>query len=193
MLLRGKTYLPRDPADAIAHGIGLLTEDRNGLGLFLQLSIRENLSISSLLQYTRGGLIDAAAERRRVGDFVDLLRVRPPNSELRVDTLSGGNRQKVVLARWLAANSDVLIFDEPTVGIDVGVKYEIYVLMNELAKQGKAILVVSSDLNELVGISDRIAVMCDGRIAGILPRSEATTDAVMTLATSFVPVEGAHA
>lgn len=193
MLLRGKPYMPRDPADAIAQGLGLLTEDRNGLGLFLQLSIRENLSISSLLQYTRRGVIDADAERRRVGEFVDALRVRPPNSELRVDTLSGGNRQKVVLARWLAANSDVLIFDEPTVGIDVGVKYEIYVLMNELAKEGKAIMVVSSDLNELIGISDRIAVMCDGRIAGVLPRSEATNDAVMTLATAFASIEGAHA
>jgi len=97
------------------------------------------------------------------------------------------------LARWLAANSDVLIFDEPTVGIDVGVKYEIYVLMNELAKEGKAIMVVSSDLNELIGISDRIAVMCDGCIAGILPRSEATNGAVMTLATAFAAIEGAHA
>jgi len=193
MLLRGKPYMPRDPADAIVQGLGLLTEDRNRLGLFLQLSIRENLSISSLLQYTRRGVIDADAERRRVAEFVDALRVRPPDSELRVDTLSGGNRQKVVLARWLAANSDVLIFDEPTVGIDVGVKYEIYVLMNELAKEGKAIMVVSSDLNELIGISDRIVVMCDGRIAGVLPRSEATNGAVMTLATAFAAIEGAHA
>jgi ribose transport system ATP-binding protein len=190
-ILRGKLFLenmefrPRSPHEAIERGIGLLTEDRNLRGLILQMSVRENISLSSLDRLVHGAFIDHVREQNLVEAMVDSLRIKTPSLEKAVETLSGGNRQKVVLARWLSTKSKLLVFDEPTAGIDVGTKFEIYTLMNHLALQGMAIIVISSDISELIGMSDRIAVMCDGRITGILGRAEATQEAILKLATKF--------
>ncbi len=185
IVLEGKSIAPASPQDAIRAGIGLLTEDRNNQGLFLQRTVRENITIADLRQIRRGLILDLKQEKAAADKFVNSLRIRPANREAGVETLSGGNRQKVVLARWLYTQARVLIFDEPTVGIDVGVKYEIYVLMNELARDGAGVIMISSDLPELLGVCDRIAVMCDGRITGTLTRAEATRERVMALATAF--------
>ena len=175
----------RSPADAIQAGIGLLTEDRNQQGLFLGRSVRENITVSDLSQVRGRFLLDKRKEKSIASGFAASLRLRPADPEVEVSTLSGGNRQKVIVARWLHTRSRVLIFDEPTVGIDVGVKYEIYLLMNELAREGVGVIMISSDLPELLGICDRIAVMCGGRITGLLSRDEATKERVLALATSF--------
>jgi ribose transport system ATP-binding protein len=173
------------PKEAIDAGIALLTEDRNLLGLFMNLSIRENISVSSLANMMRGFFIDRQAESSAVLKQFEQLRIKAPSIETNVEALSGGNRQKVVLARWLETNSDILIFDEPTAGIDVGVKFEIYNLINNLAEQGKAVIVISSELPELIGISDRILVMCEGRITGVLSHEEADQEKILDLATKF--------
>jgi ribose transport system ATP-binding protein len=184
VLLEGKTIEPRSPRQAIDTGIGLLTEDRNKLGLIMQMGVGQNISLSNLRAVMSGPFINRSRERIDVQKFSDDLRIKTPSLEQEVEHLSGGNRQKVVLARWLYTKSKVLIFDEPTVGIDVGVKYEIYNLMLNLAKEGIGVLVISSDLPELLGICDRIAVMCEGRVTGTLTRAEATQEKVMTLATT---------
>jgi ribose transport system ATP-binding protein len=182
--LEGKAIFPKSPSDAIRCGIGLLTEDRNKYGLIMQMCVRENVSLSNLRDVLKGGFINRKKENAAANEFSSKLRIKTPTVEQEVENLSGGNRQKVVLARWLFTNSRVLIFDEPTVGIDVGVKFEIYTLINQLAADGIGVLVISSDLPELLGICDRIAVMCEGRITGVLNRSEATQEKIMTLATT---------
>ncbi|HSD64245.1 MAG TPA: sugar ABC transporter ATP-binding protein [Ignavibacteriaceae bacterium] len=187
----GKIYIDNkevkinSPKEAIDAGIALLTEDRNLLGLFMNLSIRENISISSLGKLRRGVFINRETETFETKLQFDKLRIKAPSVETSVESLSGGNRQKVVLARWLETNADIFIFDEPTAGIDVGVKFEIYNLINALAEQGKGIIVISSELPELIGISDRIIVMCEGRITGILQRSEVSQEKILNLATKF--------
>ncbi|MBI3006076.1 MAG: sugar ABC transporter ATP-binding protein [Ignavibacteriales bacterium] len=185
MWLLQKAFTPRSPKDAIAAGIGLLTEDRNLQGLILQMTLSENISLASLQRLTQGLFIDRTKEKAAAGEFMRKLQIKAPSAETVVDTLSGGNRQKVILGRWLMTKSKVLIFDEPTVGIDVGVKYEIYNLINQLAKDGVGIMVISSDLPELLGICDRIAVLCDGRMTGTLSRKEATQEKILRLATEF--------
>jgi ribose transport system ATP-binding protein len=183
MFLEGKEIHPRSPREAIDLGIGLLTEDRNKYGLIMQMSVRENISLSNLQEVVKGFFINSSKENTIASQFTEELHIKTPSIEQEVEHLSGGNRQKVVLARWLFTKSKLLIFDEPTVGIDVGVKYDIYNLINRLAQEGIGVLVISSDLPELLGISDRVAVMCEGELMGILPRSEATQEHVMTLAT----------
>jgi ribose transport system ATP-binding protein len=183
MFLDGKEIHPHSPREAIDLGIGLLTEDRNKYGLIMQMSVRENISLSNLQEVVKGFFINSSKENTIASQYTDELHIKTPSIEQEVEHLSGGNRQKVVLARWLFTKSKLLIFDEPTVGIDVGVKYDIYNLINRLAQEGIGVLVISSDLPELLGISDRVAVMCEGRLMGILPRSEATQERVMTLAT----------
>ena len=173
------------PKEAIDAGIALLTEDRNLLGLFMNLSIRENISVSSLGKMSQGFFIDKQNESSAVLKHFEQLRIKAPSIETSVEALSGGNRQKVVLARWLATNSNILIFDEPTAGIDVGVKFEIYNLINDLAEEGKGIIVISSELPELMGISGRIMVMCEGRITGTLSHEEADQEKILDLATKF--------
>jgi ribose transport system ATP-binding protein len=173
------------PSDAIQSGIALLTEDRNFLGLFLNMNIRENISISNLGKTLKGFFINKQKEVFGVKRQFDQLRIKAPSIETNVESLSGGNRQKVVLARWLETNSNILIFDEPTAGIDIGVKFEIYKLIRELAEKGKGIIIISSELPELLGIADRIIVMCEGRITGILSRDEASQEKILTLATKF--------
>jgi ribose transport system ATP-binding protein len=175
----------KSPKEAIDAGIALLTEDRNLLGLFMNLNIRENISVSILEKMLKGYFINKRKEITAVQKHFEQLRIKAPSIETSVETLSGGNRQKVVLARWLETNSKILIFDEPTAGIDVGVKFEIYNLINNLAEHGRGIIVISSELPELMGISDRIIVMCEGQITGVLSREEVSQEKILNLATKF--------
>ena len=171
------------PRAAIRAGLGFVPENRKEQGLFLVMAVRENVAAAGLSRLSRWGFIRPAAERRMVGTLVEELRIRAPSQEQPVQDLSGGNQQKVVLARWLALRPRVLIMDEPTRGIDVGAKTEVYRLMGTLARQGVGILMVSSELPEVLGMSDRVLVVRDGTIAGQLLRTAATQEAVMHLAT----------
>ena len=179
----GKPVTIRNPQDAIRHGIGLVTEDRKQQGLVLGMAVRENGSLANLGALSVAGFIKRGEERRVAEQYRTSLAIKTPNIEQSVQNLSGGNQQKVVLAKWLFTGSRVLIFDEPTRGIDVGAKSEIYKLMNELVKEGKAIIMISSELPEVLGMSDRILVMHEGRITGQLMRGEATQESIMKLAT----------
>jgi ribose transport system ATP-binding protein len=185
IFLEGGEISARTPREALDLGIGLLTEDRNKYGLIMQMNVRENISLSNLRQVTGRFFINQAEEDSVAEKFKQALRIRTPSINQKVENLSGGNRQKVVLARWLFTKSKLLIFDEPTAGIDVGVKLEIYNLINQLAKEGIGIIVISSDLPELLGICHRLAVMWEGSITGILSGQEATQERVMTLATGM--------
>lgn len=171
------------PRVALRHKLGFLTEDRNKEGLVLGLPVRENAALPSLDGRQRLGFVDRGAEQRVVGGMAEGLRIRTPSLSQEVEYLSGGTRQKVVLAKWLISGPELLIFDEPTRGIDVGAKAEIWQLMRQLADQGKGILMISSELPEIVGISDRIVVMHRGCIVGELPGEAATEEKVMMLAT----------
>ena len=181
--LDGNVLAIRSPQDAIAAGIGLLTEDRKLQGLVLGHSVRENFGLPNLDRLSRNGFVQLRQEREEFGRFVEQLKIKMPSQEARAGNLSGGNQQKVVLAKWLARNCDVLIFDEPTRGIDVGAKFEIYLLMNELVAAGKAIVMISSELPEVLGMADRILVMHEGRVTGeIADARRATQEQIMELA-----------
>ena len=181
--LDGKLLTLRSPQDAIAAGIGLLTEDRKLQGLVLGHSVRENFGLPNLERLSHNGFVQLGRERDEFTRFVEQLQIKVPNQEQRAGNLSGGNQQKVVLAKWLARNCDVLIFDEPTRGIDVGAKFEIYLLMNELVAAGKAIVMISSELPEVLGMADRILVMHEGRVTGeIADARRATQEQIMELA-----------
>lgn len=171
-----------NPAASIAAGVGLLTEDRKQQGLVLQLSVVENITLPSLDESIDHGVLDIGDERQRAQHQVDALKIRIASLDQDVAELSGGNQQKVVLARWLAARCRVLLFDEPTRGIDVGAKAEIYDLIGELVDQGVAVLLISSEMSELLGLADRIAVMHEGELRGVLQRSEASPERIMELA-----------
>jgi len=168
----------------MAAGIGLVPEDRKGQGLVLDQSVEENLGLVTMRSATRGGLVDLKGQRAAAARIAEQLGVRMAGLHQQVRTLSGGNQQKVVIGKWLLADTKVLILDEPTRGIDVGAKVEIYQLINELTAAGAAVLMISSDLPEVLGMSDRVLVMAQGRIAGELAAGEATQDAVMALAVS---------
>jgi len=170
------------PRDAIARGIYLVPENRRTEGLVVEMSVRENVSLASLRDLSRYGLIQQKREREIAAQQIQSLRVKTPTAETRVLNLSGGNQQKVVLGKWLAMNPRVMILDEPTRGIDVGAKAEIYRLMSELAGQGTVILMISSDMEEILNVSDRIAVMHEGEITGVLERADCTEQNVMQLA-----------
>ena len=181
--LHGKRLHLRGPRDAIRAGICLLTEDRKSQGLILDETVRANFGLPNLGRFSRFGILRQSAERAAVQDFVHSLRIKVPSTETPAGNLSGGNQQKVVLAKWLQANSEVLLFDEPTRGIDVGAKVEIYQLINTLAEQGNAILMISSELEEVLGMADRILVMHDGRITGEIADVKGATQAqIMRLA-----------
>lgn len=175
------------PQDAIRNGIALLTEDRRATGIFGVLSVADNVSIASLDKFVKYGFwLDEGKIEDLVEDNVGKLSIKTPSSKTKIQSLSGGNQQKVIISRWLANNPDILILDEPTRGIDVGAKYEIYSIIADLAKQGKSIIMISSELPELIGMSDRIVVMCDGRVTGEVSGEEATQENIMSLATKFV-------
>jgi ribose transport system ATP-binding protein len=179
----GRVLKVDSPRDAIAEGIYLIPEDRRGSGLIVDFSVRENISLPGLKSYAKAALINVKAEQSKAAEMCRMINVKTPTPEACVANLSGGNQQKVVLAKWIALNPRLLIFDEPTRGIDVGAKSEIYALIRRLAAEGVAVLVISSDMEEVLGISDRIAVMHEGRITGTLARSEFSEEAVMHLAT----------
>jgi ribose transport system ATP-binding protein len=190
--LEGKAQKFRYPKDAINSGIALLTEDRNLYGLFMERSIRENVSVSNLSPLMKGIFIDKVEEKKAVGKYFDQLQIKAPTQETKVENLSGGNRQKVVLARWLHTNSKIIIFDEPTAGIDIGVKFEIYNLINRLVERGIGVIIISSELPELIGIADRIVVMCEGRISGELQKKDFSQEKILKLATQNPEKTYAH-
>ncbi len=186
IFLNGKQISIKCPHDAIKNGIGMITEDRRGTGILGCLSIADNVSIASLDNYLEAGVkLNTKKIEELVQDNVGKLSIKTPSSKELIRNLSGGNQQKVIISRWLANNPDVLIMDEPTRGIDVGAKYEIYQIMIELAKQGKGIIMISSEMPELLGVSNRIMVMCNKRITGELSGEEATQENVMKYATQF--------
>lgn len=179
MHLFGKPYRPRSPRDAIDRGVALVTEDRKRQGLLLKLQVFFNVTVAGLNRLTKLGLLQLGQEKVLVAKWIENLRIKTPSPEFMVVNMSGGNQQKVVLARWLSLGIKVFILDEPTRGIDVGSKSEIYQIMADLADQGVAIIMISSELPEVLGMSDRVLVMRDGRIAADLGRSEATEERVM--------------
>ncbi len=185
--MHGKAVKIKHPIDAMNAGIGLITEDRRGNGIFGCLSIKENVGVSIYNKFLKAGFV---LDHKRINSIVDeniqKLSIKTPSMKEHISNLSGGNQQKVIVSRWLANDPDVLIMDEPTRGIDVGAKHEIYEIMVELAKQGKAIIMISSEMAELLGMSDRICVMCNGRLTGEIDKAEDMTQAnVMNFATQF--------
>jgi ribose transport system ATP-binding protein len=179
----GKVLPPADPRGAIAAGIALVPEDRKEQGLILDMAIRDNLSLPGLMRFQRGGFVSDASVDAMATEMTARLSVRTTGIAKAVGELSGGNQQKVALGRWLVLDPRVIILDEPTRGVDVGSKREIYALMESLAARGAAVLAISSDLEEVLRISDRIMVLHEGAVAGTLDRAAATEEAVMRLAT----------
>ena len=182
MKLSGKPYKVRSPAGAIAHGVALLTEDRKAQGLFLKLSVMINTTVSGLKSLCRFGLIQGGQERKLVQKMIQQLSIKTPSASFLVVNMSGGNQQKVVLARWLSIGVHIFIMDEPTRGIDVGSKSEIYQIMDELTRQGVGVIMISSELPEILGMSDRIMVMRQGTIVKELSRAEASEEVIMKYA-----------
>ncbi|MFL6332646.1 MAG: sugar ABC transporter ATP-binding protein [Pyrinomonadaceae bacterium] len=182
LLLDSKPLRIRSPQDAIKYGVYLVPEDRRTAGLIVDMPIRENVTLPALERYAPAGLISFDKEKEGSKEVCKRLNVKAPSVEVRAANLSGGNQQKVVLAKWLALEPKVLIFDEPTRGIDVGAKAEIYELMRKLAESGVAIIMISSDMEEVINVSDRVAVMHEGRVTGVLGREETTEENIMRLA-----------
>jgi len=182
LTLDGQTLVVRSPRDAIKQGVYLAPEDRRRSGLIVDMTIRDNITLPVLARYAPGGLIQRGREETVAQKASQALRVKTPSVDFLARNLSGGNQQKVVLAKWLSLEPKVMIFDEPTRGIDVGAKAEIYELMRGLAKEGVAVLMISSDMEEVLGQSDRIAVMHEGRISGFVMRAEASEETIMQLA-----------
>ncbi|MGN0998637.1 MAG: sugar ABC transporter ATP-binding protein [Faecousia sp.] len=181
--INGQPVKIKSPQDAVKYGIGYLSEDRKRYGLCLNLSITDNTVMPSISTLFKGPLVNDRAADRYSEEYIEKIKTKTPSTRARVGSLSGGNQQKVVISKWLLRDCDILIFDEPTRGIDVGAKSEIYKLMNQLAAEGKSIIMISSDMPELLRMSDRIVVMCEGRKTGELDISQATQESIMTLAT----------
>ncbi|MDD7218916.1 MAG: sugar ABC transporter ATP-binding protein [Clostridia bacterium] len=187
IFIKGQEVKIKKPADAMKAGIGLITEDRRGNGIFGCLSIKDNVGVSVYDKHLKAGFILNHKEINQIVDeSIKKLSIKTPNMQEHISNLSGGNQQKVIVARWLANDPDILIMDEPTRGIDVGAKHEIYEIMNDLAAQGKAIIMISSEMAELLGMSDRVYVMCNGKMRGEITEKEEMTQAhVMSYATQF--------
>ena len=183
VLLNGQPVHPKHPAEAVKLGIGLIPEDRKQQGLLLDLPIFTNISMATMRDISHFTVVNSRAEKENVNRLVEAVTIKTPSIAQLVRNLSGGNQQKVVIAKWLAANCKVLIFDEPTRGIDVGARHEIYKLMNELCRQGIAIVMISSDMEEILGMSDRIMVLCEGHQAGILEREAFSQETILSLAS----------
>ena len=181
--INGKEVKIKTPKDAVELGIGYLSEDRKRYGLCLNLSITDNTIMTSINKLFKGPFVNEAKADKASEVYIEKIRTKTPSTKTKVGSLSGGNQQKVVISKWLLRDCDILIFDEPTRGIDVGAKSEIYKLMNQLAQEGKSIIMISSDMPELLRMSDRVVVMCEGRVTGELDISEATQEKIMTFAT----------
>lgn len=179
IIYKGKTLQLKNCQQAIEQGIAMIPEDRKRHGVILNMSIKENTTMPCLKRISQNNVISPKNEVQVTEDYRKSLLIKTPSIDQLVKNLSGGNQQKVVLAKWLAMNPDIIIFDEPTRGIDVGAKHEIYEIMNDLANQGKAIIMISSDMEELIGMSDRIVVLCKGRMAGSLSKEEITQEAIL--------------
>ena len=185
--LDGQPCFNRSAGESIKNGFALLTEERRATGIFGGLSIRENTVISSLKRHLRFGLyLSDKTQREDTQHYIDAMRTKTPSQETKIRTLSGGNQQKVIIGRWLLTEPEVLLLDEPTRGIDVGAKYEIYQLILDLANKGKTVIMVSSEMPELLGVCDRIVVMSGGRVAGEVDASNTTQEEIMTLAAKYV-------
>ena len=184
--INGKKVEINSPEDAVKCGIGYLSEDRKRYGIVVQKSVAENSTMATMENFVKGLFINKKAENKAAQDYVDSLATKTPGVDQLVVNLSGGNQQKVVIAKWLIRNCDILIFDEPTRGIDVGAKNEIYKLMNRLAEEGKSIIMISSEMTEILRMSDRIVVMCEGRKTGEIDISEASQEIIMNMATREV-------
>lgn len=185
VIMNGKVLTIKHPQKAIENKIALITEDRKQTGLNLIASVEDNISLVSIEKLSRAGIIDSKKVAKTADDYIKTLSIKTSSRKVAVGTLSGGNQQKVVLAKWLLNAPDVIIFDEPTRGIDVGAKRDIYLLINKLAKEGKGVIVISSEMPEVMGISDRILVMCEGHITGELAREEFTQEAIMKFASAM--------
>ncbi len=181
--INGEKVVINNPKDAVKHGIGYLSEDRKRFGIIVQKTVAENTTMACLEDYMNGLFINKKEERKVAQKYVDELSTKTPGVDQLVVNLSGGNQQKVVISKWLVKNCDILIFDEPTRGIDVGAKSEIYKLMNKLAQKGKSIIMISSDMTEILRMSDRIVVMCEGKTKGEVKIEEATQTSIMNMAT----------
>ena len=184
--IKGEEVNIKQPRDAIRKSVALLTEDRRATGIMGVLSVADNISIASLDALRKGPIM---LDDKKILDLVatnkEKMAIKVPSPKTQIKSLSGGNQQKVLIARWLANNPDVLILDEPTRGIDVGAKYEIYCIIADLAKQGKSIIMISSEMSEIIGMSNRVMVMCDGRVTGFIDGKDATQENIMELATQF--------
>jgi ribose transport system ATP-binding protein len=183
ILLNGREVNIQSPVDAIRLGIGLVPEDRKAQGLILGLAVRENMTLAHLDTLSRVEFVQLATERRLVTEYIERFEIRTPSMEQKVVNLSGGNQQKVVIAKWLMLNPQILIMDEPTRGIDVGAKSEIYELMHQLATHGISIIMISSEFPELLAMCDRIVCLAEGRVTGELPHREATLETLMHFCT----------
>jgi len=181
--IKGEKVDIRSPQDAISHGISFLPEDRKRNGILLEMPVRFNMSIASIKKFARYGMVNRLKENETVQKFVDAIQIKTPDLEQKAKNLSGGNQQKVVLGKWLACDSDIIIFDEPTRGIDVGAKQEIYLLMNQLVREGKSIILVSSELPEIIGMCDRVLVMNEGVITAELDKKELSQELILTKAS----------
>ena len=183
VFINGKKAHIRSPKDAVKHGIGYLSEDRKQFGLALGMNIEANTVLANYENFNTGGIVNDKKAAEAAKKYVDMLKTKTPSTKQLVGNLSGGNQQKVVIAKWLCRDCDILIFDEPTRGIDVGAKSEIYKLLTDLAEQGKSIIMISSELPEILRMSDRVVIMCEGRITGTLDISEADQEKIMKYAT----------
>ena len=186
IFVKGKLVHIKTPNDAVKAGIGYLSEDRKRFGLCLGLSVADNVALPNLETHVTGPVVNDGKIQATTSKYIDRIRIKTPGTRTKARSLSGGNQQKVVLAKWLERDCDILIFDEPTRGIDVGAKSEIYRLMNDLVQQGKSIIMISSEMPELLRMSDRVVVMCEGVKTGELPIEEASQEKIMTLATKLM-------
>ena len=186
ILINGKSQLNKDPSEAIKNKMGFVTEERRATGIFEKMDITSNAVIANMDQYIQNGLTNDKSMREDTAQVIESLNVKTPSQKALIGNLSGGNQQKVIIGRWLLTDADIYLLDEPTRGIDVGAKFEIYQIILNLAAEGKSILMVSSELPELLGVCDRILVMSNGRVAGVEEVENLDQEKIMTMATKYV-------